>query len=176
LYAIPAGVWKKNVHPEGYSEWIMFDEKIPVKEYARLAGEFNPVKFDAKAWVAIAAKAGMKYMVFTAKYSDGFSMFKSGLTDFDIVDATPFKRDVTGELTAACRAAGLKFGCYYSCDRDWHRPQGPENAYKQNNTWDFPDSKREDFDKYFRDFLMPQVEELLVNYRPDILWFDGIGM
>jgi len=176
LYAIPAGVWKNSVHPQGYSEWIMFDEKIPVKEYALLAGKFNPAKFDAKAWVAIARKAGMKYIVLTAKHHDGFSMFKSDLTDFDIVDATPFKRDVTGELAEACREAGLKFGCYYSVDRDWRRPQGPGNEYKQANTWDFPSSQRKDFDKYFREFAKPQVEELLVNYRPDILWFDGIGM
>ena len=176
LYAIPAGVWKNNVHPDNYAEWIMYDEKIPVKEYARLAGEFDPVKFDAKAWAGIARKAGMKYMVLTVKHHDGFSMFKSGLTDFDVVDATPFKRDVTGELAMACRDAGLKFGCYYSVDRDWRRPQGPGNEYKQTNTWDFPDSTREDFDAYFREFAKPQVEELLVNYQPDILWFDGIGM
>jgi len=176
LYSIPAGVWKMKAHPENYAEWIMFDEKIPVKEYALLAGKFNPVKFDAKAWVAIARKAGMKYIVPMAKHHDGFSMFKSGLTDFDIVDATPFKRDVVGELEKACREAGLKFGCYYSVDRDWHRPQGPGNEYKQANTWDFPASRREDFDRYFREFAEPRVEELLANYRPDILWFDGIGM
>lgn len=176
LYSIPAGVWKMKAHPDNYAEWIMFDEKIPVKEYALLAGKFNPVKFDAKAWVAIAGKAGMKYIVPMAKHHDGFSMFKSGLTDFDIVDATPFKRDVIGELAEACREAGLKFGCYYSVDRDWHRPQGPGNEYKQANTWDFPASPREDFDRYFREFAKPQVEELLVQYRPDVLWFDGIGM
>ena len=176
LYAIPAGVWKGHVHPDDYSEWIMYDEKIPAGEYARLAGRFDPVKFDAKAWAAIAASAGMKYVVLTAKHHDGFSMFKTALTDFNIVDATPFKRDVTGELAQACREAGLKFGCYYSDDRDWHRPQGPGNKYKQTNTWDFPTSKAKDFDAYFSGFAKPQVVELLTEYRPDILWFDGIGM
>jgi alpha-L-fucosidase len=176
LYAIPAGVWKNNIHAEGYSEWIMFSEKIPVKEYALLAERFNPVKFDAKTWVAIAKKAGMKYMVLTTKHHDGFSMFKSGLTSYNIVDATPFKRDVTRELSDACREAAIRFGCYYSIDRDWYRPLGPGNNYKQNNVWDFPASPQADFDRYFTDFAEPQVEELLVSYRPDVLWFDGIDM
>jgi len=176
LYSIPAGVWKDSVNATGYSEWIMFGEKIPAKEYELLAGRFNPVKFDAKAWVATAKKAGMKYMVLTTKHHEGFSMFKSRLTAYNIVDATPFKRDVTRELADACREAGIRFGCYYSVDRDWYRPQGPGNNYKQNNTWDYPDSSKEDFNRYFATFAKPQVEELLVNYRPDILWFDEIDM
>jgi alpha-L-fucosidase len=175
LYAIPAGVWKGKTHPDNYAEWIMFDEKIPVAEYSRLAAEFNPVAFDAAAWAAVARKAGMRYVIPLAKHHDGFSMYKSALTEFDVVDATPFKRDVIGELARASRAAGLKFGCYYSVDRDWHRPTGQGNKYKQTNTWDFPASTRADFDAYFRDFAKPQVEELLVQYRPDVLWFDGIG-
>ena len=176
LYSIPAGVWKDKVHPTGYSEWIMFDEKIPAKEYEQLAGKFNPVKFDARAWTAIAKKAGMKYMVLTTKHHDGFSMFKSSLPSYNIVDATPFKRDVTRELSDACHNCGLRFGCYYSVDRDWYRPQGPGNHYKQSNVWDFPDSRKEDFDRYFEGFARPQVEELLTRYRPDLLWFDGIEM
>lgn len=176
LYSIPAGVWKDKVHATGYSEWIMFAEKIPAKEYELLAGRFNPVKFDAKAWTAIAKKAGMKYMVLTTKHHDGFSMFRSRLTPYNVADATPFKRDVTRELSDACRDSGIRFGCYYSIDRDWYRPQGPGNNYKQNNVWDFPDSKKEDFDRYFEGFAKPQVEELLINYRPDLLWFDEIDM
>ena len=129
----------------------MFGEKIPAKEYEQLAGKFNPVKFDAKAWAAIAKKAGMKYMVLTTKHHDGFSMFKSRLTPYNVADATPFKRDVTRELSDACRDSGLRFGCYYSIDRDWYRPQGPGNNYKQNNVWDYPDSTKEDFDRYFAD-------------------------
>jgi alpha-L-fucosidase len=114
LYSIPAGVWKDKVHTTGYSEWIMFGEKIPAKEYEQLAGRFNPVEFDAMAWAAIAKKAGMKYMVLTTKHHDGFSMFKSRLTPYNVVDATPFKRDVTRELSEACRDSGIRFGCYYS--------------------------------------------------------------
>jgi alpha-L-fucosidase len=175
LYSIPAGVWKDKVHATGYSEWIMFGEKIPAKEYEKLAGKFNPVKFDAMAWAAIAKLAGMKYMVLTTKHHEGFSMFKSQLTPYNIVDATPFKRDVTKELSDACRNSGMRFGCYYSIDRDWYRPQGSNN-YQQNNSWDFPDTKREDFDHYFATFAKPQVAELLTNYRPDLLWFDEIEM
>jgi len=176
LYSIPAGVWKDKVHAEGYSEWIMFGEKIPAREYEKLAGRFNPVKFDATAWVAIAKQAGMRYMVLTAKHHDGFSMFKSRLTPYNVADATPFKRDVTRELSDACRDSGIRFGCYYSIDRDWYRPQGPGNNYKQNNVWDYPDSTKADFDRYFATFAKPQVEELLTHYRPDLLWFDEIDM
>ncbi|MCY2953081.1 MAG: alpha-L-fucosidase [Planctomycetota bacterium] len=176
LYSIPAGVWKDKVHATGYSEWLMFAEKIPAREYELLAGRFNPAKFDAKAWAAIAKKAGMKYMVLTTKHHDGFSMFRSRLTPYNVADATPFKRDVTRELSDACHDSGLRFGCYYSIDRDWYRPQGPGNNYKQNNVWDFPDSKQKDFDRYFEGFAKPQVEELLTNYRPDLLWFDEIDM
>jgi alpha-L-fucosidase len=174
LYSIPAGSWK-DIHGTGYSEWIMFT-KIPIREYEQLAGQFNPAEFDAKAWVAIAKKAGMKYIVPMGKHHDGFSMYHSKLTKYNIVDATPFKRDVTRELADACREAGLRFGCYYSVDRDWYRPTGPGNRYKQSNTWDFPDSKQEDWDRYFQEFAKPQVEELLTSYKPDILWFDGIDM
>jgi len=176
LYAIPGGVWKDKVYSTGYSEWLMYSEKIPAKEYSQLATQFNPTQFDATAWAALAKKAGMKYLVLTTKHHDGFSMFKSALTPYNVVDATPFKRDVTRELVNACHTAGLRFGCYYSIDRDWYRAQGPGNRYKQSNVWDFPDSKREDFDHYVSSFAQPQVEELLTKYRPDLLWFDEIDM
>ena len=176
LYAIPGGTWKEKVHDSGYSEWIMFDEKIPAGEYEKLSAKFNPVRFDAKEWARIAKAAGMRYVVLTAKHHDGFSMFDSEHTAYDIVDATPFKRDVTGELAKACREGGIRFGCYYSVDRDWYRPQGPGNRYKQSNTWDYPNSGRADFDTYFAEFAKPQVVEILEKYQPDVLWFDGIDM
>lgn len=176
LYAIPGGVWKGIVRDTGYSEWVMFDEKIPAEEYGELATKFNPTDFDAKTWASIAEKAGMKYVVLTTKHHDGFSMYDSKLTPYDIVDATPFKRDVTRELSNACHESGLRFGCYYSIDRDWYRPQGPGNSYKQANVWDYPDSKQADFDTYLANFAKPQIEELLVNYKPDLMWFDDIDM
>ncbi len=176
LYAVPGGAWKGKVRTSGYSEWIMFDEKIPAKEYEQLGAKFNPEKFDAAAWCAVAKKAGMKYMVLTTKHHDGFSMYHSKLTKYNIANATPFKRDVTRELSDACHGSGLKFGCYYSIDRDWYRPMGPGNGYKQANVWDFKDSKQADFDRYLADFAKPQIEELLTNYRPDLMWFDDIDM
>ena len=174
LYAIPAGTWKEAVHDQGYSEWIMFHEKIPVAEYAALASQFNPAQFDAEAWVDVAKRAGMTYIVLTTKHHDGFSMFDSDVTDYTIVKSTPWKRDATRELVDACRAAGIKFGCYYSTDRDWYRRTGPGKALKQTNTWDYPDSPAEDFDRYYQDVVKPQVAELLTKYHPDLLWFDEI--
>ena len=131
MYFIPAGVWKGRSHPGSYTEWITFDEKIPVKKHARLAAHFNPTKFDARSWVSIVKSAGMKNVVVTTKRHEGFRMVKSDLTEFDIKDATPFKRDITKELADACREAGHRFGCYYSVDRNWRRPYGPGKEYKQ---------------------------------------------
>jgi len=166
LYAVPAGVWKGQEIP-GIGEWIMFRARIPVKEYEQLAKQFNPVKFNADEWAQLAKKAGMKYMVITAKHHDGFSMFDSKVTTYDIVDATPFKRDVMKELSAACRKAGIRFGFYYSHAQDWHEPNGA------GNTWDFGDDSKKDFAKYFEEKAIPQVRELLTNYGPiAIMWFD----
>ncbi len=176
LYAIPAGTWKDKVYDHGYSEWIMFSEKIPREEYAQLAKRFNPEAFDADAWVEVARKAGMKYVVITAKHHDGFSLFDSKVTDYDVINATPFGRDIIKELEEACHRAGLHFGVYYSVDRDWYRPTGQGNRYKQTNTWDFPDSTDEDFDRYFEEIALPQVKELITNYDIDLVWFDAIEM
>jgi alpha-L-fucosidase len=176
LYAIPAGQWGEKKHERGYSEWIMFGEKIPVAEYAALATQFNPTGFDATQWVDLAQQAGMKYLVLTTKHHDGFAMFDSQVTDYTVVKATPWQRDPTRELADACRAAGLKFGCYYSTDRDWYRPTGPGNRYNQTNTWDYPDATQQDFDRYIETLVKPQVEELLRLYAPDLIWFDEIDM
>lgn len=178
LYAIPGGTWKDTVRKRGYSEWIMFSEKIPREEYAQLAKQFNPQQFDADAWAEVAKRAGMKYVVITAKHHDGFAMFDSKVTDYDILDATPFKRDIIKELEAACHRAGLQFGVYYSVDRDWYRPtgMGSKRYHKQTNTWDFPNSTDEDFDRYFEEIAYPQVKELVTQYDIDLLWFDAIEM
>jgi len=176
LYAIPGGTWKDTVKKRGYSEWIMFSEKIPRDEYARLADQFNPDQFDADTWAAIAKEAGMKYVVITAKHHDGFSIFNSKVTNYDVIDATPFKRDIIRELEEACHRAGLHFGVYYSVDRDWYRPTGPGNRYEQTNTWDFPDSTAADFDQYFEEIAYPQVRELITQYDIDLIWFDAIEM
>jgi len=172
---VPAGQWKGEVTDE-YSEWIMFHNRIPVKEYELIAARFNPVKFNAEEWVRLAKQAGMKYIIITAKHHDGFSMFDSSVTTYDIVDATPFARDPMKELSEACHREGIKFGFYYSIDRDWHHPDAQGNDFRQSNTWDYPDESKKDFDKYFEEFAKPQIKELLTQYGPlGIMWFDGIG-
>jgi len=178
LYAIPGGTWGDTVRKRGYSEWIMFSEKIPRETYSQLAKQFNPSEFDADAWAEVAKEAGMKYVVITAKHHDGFAMFDSAVTDYDVVDATPFKRDIIKELEEACHRAGLQFGVYYSVDRDWYRPtgQGSDRYKKQTNLWDYPDSTQGDFDKYFEEVAYPQVKELITQYDIDLIWFDAIEM
>jgi alpha-L-fucosidase len=166
LYAIPAGQWKGQTIP-GIGEWIQNRAKIPVPEYAQLAMQFNPVKFDADAWVRMAKDAGMKYIVITSKHHDGFALFKSAASPFNVVDATPFKRDVLKELAAACAKQGIRLGFYYSQSQDWHEPNGA------GNTWDFGVDSLKDYDKYLRGKAEPQIKELLTDYGPvALIWFD----
>ena len=167
LYAIPAGKWDgKDI--EGISEWIMFRAQIPVADYERLAPEFNPVKFDAREWVAVAKDAGAKYLVFTSKHHDGFALYDSAVSDYDIVDATPFARDPMKELAEACQEAGIRLCFYYSQDQDWHR------ADASGNTWDFKQPYEErDFAGYLEEKVKPQLREILTQYGPiGLIWFD----
>ena len=165
LYAIPAGVWKGQEIP-GIGEWIMYRARIPVAEYERLARQFNPVRFDAAKWVLLARRAGQKYLVITAKHHDGFCMFKTELTNYNIVDATPFGRDPMKELAAECAKQGIKFCFYYSQTQDWHHPDG------DGNDWDY-DVAQKDFAGYLDSYVKPQVRELLTNYGPiGLIWFD----
>ena len=166
LYAIPAGEWKGARVP-GIGEWIMNRAKIPVREYEALASQFNPVKFDADAWVQLAQDAGMKYIVITSKHHDGFALFGSKVSRYNVVDATPFKRDILKELAAACAKRKMRLGFYYSQAQDWHEPNGA------GNNWDFPPNDKKDFDQYLRDKAEPQVRELLTGYGPvALIWFD----
>lgn len=162
LYAIPAR-----------GEWVMHKEKIPVAEYAKQAGEFNPVRFDAGQWVRVAKDAGMRYMVITSKHHDGFAMFGSKASAYNIVDATPFKRDPLKELAAACQKEGIRLGFYYSQAQDWHHPGGGVSG---NKRWD--PAQEGDFDEYLTGVSIPQIKELLTGYGPvAILWCDTpVGM
>jgi alpha-L-fucosidase len=175
LYAVPAGVW--NGQPvDGVGEWIMNHASIPVADYKKLAPQFNPTQFDAQAWVALAKAAGMKYIVITAKHHDGFAMYDSKANPFNIVQATPFKRDPLKELAAEAQKQGLKFGFYYSQDQDWTAPGGA--AYKTGDHappafhWD----KAQDgnFADYLHSKAIPQLKELLSNYQPSpaVIWYD----
>src|SRR5258706_3668497 len=166
LYAIPAGQWngKRSL---GLGEWVMFRSTVPVKEYEQLATRFNPVKFDADAWVKLAKDAGMKYIVITSKHHDGFALFKSKASPYNIVDATPFKRDVLKELADACARGGIRLGFYYSQSQDWHEPNGA------GNTWDFGPDSLKDYDAYLRGKAEPQIRQLLTGYgKVALIWFD----
>jgi alpha-L-fucosidase len=166
LYALPAGEWNGKRSP-GLGEWVMLRSAVPVKEYERLASRFNPVKFDADAWVALAKDAGMKYIVITSKHHDGFAMFKSSASPYNIVDATPFKRDILKELADACARGGIRLGFYYSQSQDWHERNGA------GNDWDFGPDDKKDYDQYLRGKAEPQVKELLTNYgKVALIWFD----
>ncbi len=156
----------------GIGEWIMNKRMagIPVEEYKRLAGTFNPVKFDAKAIARLAKDAGMKYIVITSKHHDGFAMYHSKACDFNIVDATPWNKDPMKELAAACREEGLGFGFYYSHNQDWTFPGGGNGPKTDAN------GNPATFDDYFTKKCLPQVKEITSKYGPiEIVWFDTPG-
>ena len=170
LFSIPASMWN-GVAASRTSEYIMMTKKIPVKTYKTLADHFNPFQFDAERWVQMAVDAGMKYIVFVSKHHDGFAMYHSKVSPYNVVDATPWKRDPLKELAEACARHKIRLGVYYSQAVDWEHPDGA------GNSWDF-NSKEKDFDKYLREKALPQVRELLTNYGPlATFWFDWpIGM
>lgn len=172
LYAEPAGEWQgKQV--KGISEWIMARAAIPVKEYEKLATDFNPIKYDAEAWVKLAKAAGMKYIVITSKHHDGFAMFHSKASKYNIVDSTPFDRDPLKELADACKKHGIRLGFYYSQAQDWHESGGTYFNIEQDKPhWD-SSLEREPLMNYINEKAIPQVEEILENYGGlDILWWD----
>jgi alpha-L-fucosidase len=165
LYAIPAGIWKGRAIP-GIGEWIQLRARIPIAEYEPLAKQFNPTLFDAEAVVQLAKRAGQKYITITSKHHDGFCMYDSKVTDYDIVDATPYARDPIKDLAEACQRHGIKLCFYYSQTQDWHHPGG------HGNDWDF-DPATKDFAGYLEEYVKPQVREILTNYGPiGMIWFD----
>ena len=163
IYAVPAGEWNgKTV----YGEWIMNSAHIPLPEYERFRERFNPVKFDAGAWVRLAKAAGMKYIVITTKHHDGFCLFDSRETDYDVM-STPFRRDIMKEIAEACRREGVRVGWYHSI-MDWHHPD-----YLPRRDWETRPAEGADFGRYVR-YLKAQVRELLTSYGPvGVMWFDG---
>src|SRR5262245_23820852 len=128
LYSIPAGAWGDRTN---HAEWIRTTAEIPINEYERLQGFFNPQKFDADKWVLAAKNAGMRYIVITSKHHDGFGLFDSAQTDWDVM-GTPFKRDILAELSAACERQGMKL-CFYHSIMDWHHPDYlPRRAWEES--------------------------------------------
>lgn len=183
IYSLPGGEWKgKKVN--GYAEHLMRKEKITRSEYLELAHRFNPLQFNADAWAKAAKDAGMRYMIITAKHHDGFAIYPSAISDFDIHDQTPFKQDPLAELSAACKKYGIKFGFYYSHAFDWEHPDAPGNDWEYNNPGGDKNlyGGREWYDKhpellpkavkYVNEKAIPQIKELLTKYHPDIIWFD----
>jgi alpha-L-fucosidase len=186
LYAIPAGEWNGKVYG-GISEWIMSHADIPRGTYERLAPQFNPVDFDAAEWVRIAKHAGMKYLVITSKHHDGFAIYDSKVSDYDIMDRTPFKNDVLEMLSEECKKQGIRF-CTYHSILDWHHPtQYPnydeyykamteaEDDDKPELSWNVyglnkmkPDRKKE-----YIDYMKAQLKEIVTEYDPGVMWFDG---
>ena len=186
LYSLPGGIWEgkkmEEMRSPTVAEWIMHAAKIPRAEYRKLANKFNPVKFNADSIALLAKEAGMKYLVITSKHHDGFALFDSKVSDFDVM-ATPFKRDIIRELQDACNKQGLAFGIYYSHNIDWM--DGNDSQVKENlnnpslkewlktfgaNTWDpSPNS----FEEYLQKKAYPQVKELMTNYPGmKMLWYD----
>ncbi|MBA7500454.1 hypothetical protein ES704_03212 [subsurface metagenome] len=163
LGAVTAGM-RKGVVPSG---WGGLEQRatISIKEDEQLAEKFNPIRFNPKEWVQVAKEAGMKWMVPQVKNHDGFCMWDTKLTDFNVVKATPFKRDPFKELAEACREEGMRLGFYYSQRPDWHHPDG-------GNDWDY-DLSKQNYSRYLREYVKPQLRELLTNYGPiAVAWFD----
>ena len=178
------GEWKGKQY-EGYGEHIQRKAKIPCEEYRReVAGKFNPTKFDADQWVQLIKKAGMRYVIITAKHHDGFAVYDSDVSDFSIVKMSPYGRDPMVDLKAACDKHGLKFGFYYSHAFDWGEPDGPGNDWDYENpggdkhlhggrNWfDVHPEMTPRIRKYVDGKSLPQVLELITKYDPDIFWFD----
>ena len=190
-YAVWGGVYHGHEQKRGGAEWIMNRCKIPVAEYQQVASTFNPVKYDPESWVLLAKEAGMKYIVITAKHHDGFAMFKSNASKFNIADFTPYKKDALEMLAKACKKHNMKLGFYYSQAQDWNNPGGSVARKVAAEGWDNPDSARIDaftaankghwdpaqltstMDEYMEKVAIPQVKELMTNYgEVAVLWWD----
>ncbi|PZU08251.1 alpha-L-fucosidase [Sphingomonas sp.] len=186
-YSVLGGEWHGQPNP-GYSEHIMRVARIPRTVYRdQVAAKFHPDAFDAKGWVRLMKQAGMRYIIITAKHHDGFALWPSEASSYNIRDVSHFPRDPLGELVTAARAEGLKIGFYYSHAFDWEDPDAPGNDWDYDN----PGGDRKlhggaDWWNAYPEFLartqhyvdtkaIPQLKELIARYHPDILWFDTPG-
>ncbi|SNZ00435.1 alpha-L-fucosidase [Flagellimonas pacifica] len=171
LYSQLGGEWKGKTITH-YAEWIQANADIAAQEYTMLTHTFNPKNFDADFIAKTAKEAGMKYIVITTKHHEGFCLWDSKYTNYDVA-STPFKRDILQELSLACRKYGLKFGTYYSII-DWHHPSQERNS-DGNDSWGWwgeirmKTGKKSEYVTYMKN----QIKELVEKYDSDILWFDG---
>jgi alpha-L-fucosidase len=168
VYAVPAGTYDGE-KIDGIGEWIMLRGKIPIVKYRSYAQDFTASQYDPEAWAALAKEAGMKYIVITSKHHDGFALFPSEVTDWDVADATPEGKDLIGPLAEAARDEGLKFGLYYSQAQDWTHPGGSVAKWAGG---EYDESHQGDMDDYIDSIAVPQVKEILTRYQPDVLWWD----
>jgi alpha-L-fucosidase len=169
VYSVPGGVHKGKPAPGG-AEWIMEKGEIPIAEYEPYAAQFNPTGFDAAQWVRLVKQAGMKYITVTSKHHDGFAMWDSKVSDWDIVDRTPYRKDVLKLLADECRKQGIKLFLYHS-HLDWHHPEYFPRGRTGKHTGR-PESG--DFNKYL-DYMDAQLAELLSGRYGQVagIWFDG---
>ena len=177
-YSQLAGQYKGNSEGPPYAEWAMMTYRIPLKEYREeVVAKFDPKDFNADEWARTFKALGFRYVVITSKHHDGLALFKSGVTDYNVVDATPFKRDIIKELSEACHREGLKFGVYYSQAFDWSEPGAAfpsPQAIRQIHP-DLPadyTANNKTMEEYITKKSLPQVEELMKNYKIDLIWFD----
>ena len=178
VYSGPAGVWHGETIPGHYAEHLMRLFRIPLETYkTEVAAPFNPTNFNADEWVRILKDAGMGYMVITAKHHDGFAMYDSEVSDYNIVKATAYGRDPMRALRDACKRQGVLFGFYYSHAQDWSTPDGVRNNWDFNCPTDRNWTKTETnwyprIKRYYDEKAIPQLVELVKKYDPDIIWFD----
>lgn len=191
VYSLYGGVYNGHQQVRGDAAWILNRCKIPVPEYRETANQFNPVNYDPEAWVKMAKDAGMKYLIITAKHHDGFALFDSKASNWNVVDATVYGKDLLKPLAEACKKQGIRLGFYYSQAVDWTNPGGSAARRLMKEGWPNPDSAKIDsytkahdgrwdlvqetatFDEYIDRVAVPQVKELLSNYGDvSILWWD----
>ena len=169
-YAVLAGEYNGK-KTQGLAEWIMNNDRIPIEEYESYVKQFKPTEYDADQWMALAKKAGMKYVVITSKHHDGFGLWDSKVSSYDIVDFCG-QNDALKALSEACKKHGVKLGFYHSI-MDWHHPQA--QAIHEPQYWSFKKemSVNPEFESYLENYMKPQLKELITEYDPAILWFDG---
>ncbi len=175
VYSMLEGEYKGRGNGFRYSEWIQASARMSAAEYHAVAKTFNPAEFDADEWAKTFKECGIRYVVITSKHHDGFALFDSMVSDYNIVDYTPFKRDIIKELSEACHRQGLKFGVYYSHAQDWDEPDAPYLSKRTKRSFlhpDLPAGFEPDMDRYIMKKSLPQVEELVKNYELDLIWFD----
>ncbi len=174
LYSNPAGVWKGEKAKHSYSEWLQGGNRIPREEYQKLTEIFDPTEFNAEEWIGEAKRAGMKYFLITAKHHDGFALWPTKASTYNVMDATPFGRDILGELAEACRKFNIKLGFYYSHWQDWEGTGGDIcSVHMEGEDGEgYQHPCQTAFAEYWDKKCLVQVRELMENYSPAFFWFD----